>query len=89
MKSKKKNVIVGIAAGAALLSVALLFAKRRGVSFSSMYSSAEEMVDNIKNKISGAGSSDDSNFDQGGNRLASKARHRAEHHLAMSKNGHH
>ncbi|RZJ34517.1 MAG: hypothetical protein EOO51_09295 [Flavobacterium sp.] len=89
MKAKKKNIIVGIAAGAALLSVALLLAKRRGFSLSSMYSSAEDLVDNMKGRISGTNSSSDSESDHGGNRLANKARHKAEHHLAMSKNGHH
>ncbi|HEY0092475.1 MAG TPA: hypothetical protein VGB43_08315 [Flavobacterium sp.] len=85
---KNKNLLVGIAAGAAILSVVMLL-RRNKYSVRSLYNSAEQTIDGMKSRITGSDqSTDDYQMDSAGRHLANKARHKAEHHLAMSRNGH-
>ena len=83
---KNKKLIVGIAAGAALLSVA--FYLSRNGRYRSLTNSAGAMLDRMKNRISGEDHESETT-DHGGSRLANKARKKAEHLMAMNKNGHH
>ncbi|HEX9979812.1 MAG TPA: hypothetical protein VGB50_04515 [Flavobacterium sp.] len=86
---KNRNLLLGIAAGAALLSVAL-YLKRSG-RLDSLTNSAGDMLDGIRNKISGGQGQENQNdtTGHGGRQLAQKARHKAEQMVAMHKNGQH
>ena len=87
---KKKNLVVGIAAGAALISVALLLSRNSKYNWKSISDSVEDAIDSIKQKVIGGPESDNQSAagDHGGKHLANKARHRTEHHLAADRNGH-
>ena len=87
----KKNLLIGIAAGAAILSVALLFKRNGKYNWSSLSSSAEDALDNLKQRISGKFEEKANEFTEhsAGKQLVERARRKAEQHLTMSKNGHH
>ncbi len=85
---KKKNLLVGIAAGAALISLGLMLSKNRRFNWRSLYNAAEDALENIKNRVIGGDTSDSDEFSASpGRQLANKARHKAEQHLATTKNG--
>ena len=79
-----KQKVVGVAAGAALLSAAYYLQKNNRLNWKGVCDTAGEIVDGLKSKL---GSADQTNgiSDHGGTRLAKTAQRRASQNLSQGE----
>lgn len=80
---RNKNVVVGVAAGAALLSAALYLSKNNRLNWKGVCDTAGELVDGIKTKLS-SHTGTEGVSDHGGQHLADKARQRAQQNFGRA-----
>ncbi len=82
----RKNLIIGLAAGAALVGAAYVMSKKSRFNLQSLIGEAEDLISGIKNRM---GDNSESQQIGGsahdGKHLAEKARQRVEHKLAGAK----
>ena len=84
---RNRNLIIGVAAGVAILSATLLLSKNNKYNWRNLGSTAGDALGGIKNRFSGSSTGSDmlSSDHSGGEKLAKKARHKAEHTMNSSK----